>query len=211
MAHRSKLALCLCLSLPLMMALPLSGCQTAVQSGPLITDQSYWQGMQERLKTVSKVQLIGRTNIVHKSERYSANFMYTAQSPDTFSFKLSNSLGATLFELIVRPEQSCLILENSQYYAATAEELLVKMLGMDLPVSQLHQLILGMETKTGTSTYVQGGMLYTTAIENYTVTYRNYLSLPEHNISIPNDIEISGPDTNLIIKTRSVLNIELAQ
>ena len=50
-------------SLGLLLPLGLNGCQTALESGPLITDQSYWQGMQERLQQIKSVQLRGNVSI----------------------------------------------------------------------------------------------------------------------------------------------------
>lgn len=194
-------------SLGLLLPLGLNGCQTALESGPLITDQSYWQGMQERLQQIKSVQLRGNVSIAYKSDRFSTNFVYRSTAPCTYSLLLVSSLGSQLADLKVTPEAAVLIADNHTFTAQSPQELFAQVTKIPLPLDDFQSIIIGKALPS--STFTSNGILRTTTLPDFQVAYNDYLSLPESQLSLPKEIEVLGPNLRLVVKTRAVEKLEL--
>lgn len=190
-----------------LLSFSLSGCQTSLESGPLIIDQAYWQGMQERLKTISSVRLRGSVNISYQRERYSTNFVYESSAQDSYSLKLITSFGNELADLKVTPGEAVLIADNHTFTAPSAQELFAQVVKIPLPLDAFESIILG-KALPG-STFTSNGILRTSTVPNFNISYQDYLSLPGSQISLPKEIDVVGPQLHLIIKTRSVEQLQL--
>lgn len=195
------------LALACVLSFGLAGCQTALESGPLITDASYWQSMQERLKTVSSVRLRGTVNISYQAERYSTNYVYQSSAPGSYSLQLVTSFGNKLADLKVTPTEAVLIADNHTFTAESAQELFAQVVKIPLPLDHFQSIILGQALET--SAFTSSGILYKSFVPNFEITYLDYLSLPESQISLPKEIDVVGPELHLIIKTRAVEELKL--
>ena len=205
--HRSGL-LVLPLALSCALCFSLTGCQTPVQSGPLITDSNYWQGMQERLQDIKNLQLTGRVSLAYQSTRMSANFHYTTSGPQNYDLLLTTSMGITIAHLTVSPSGATLQADNKTFTADSAQELFAQTVGIPLPLNDFQDIIIGRALEQ--SAFTPEGILYTSVVPNFQITYRNYMSLPTQHISLPNEIEVTGPELRLRVLTREVQHIEMA-
>ena len=182
-------------SLGLLLPLGLNGCQTALESGPLITDQSYW------------VQLRGNVSIAYKSDRFSTNFVYRSTAPGTYSLLLVSSLGSQLADLKVTPEAAVLIADNHTFTAQSPQELFAQVVKIPLPLDDFQSIIIGKALPS--STFTSNGILRSTTLPDFQIFYNDYLSLPESQLSLPKEIEVLGPSLRLVVKTRAVEKLEL--
>lgn len=197
------------IALSTLFPLSFTGCQNAIESGPLITDQYYWQGMQERLQQITSVQLRGNVSVAYQTENFSTNFVYTSDSPQNYHLLLVNSFGSTLADLTVTPEQSTLLADQRTFTAATPQDLFTQVLNMPLPLNDFTSIILGLALPS--SSFTPQGILYTTTLPDFDITYNDFLSLPESQISLPKEIEVTGPELHLLVKTRAVQKLELKE
>lgn len=204
-AQRSAIVIALCSLLPL----SFTACQNAIESGPLIYDQSYWQGMQERLQQISSIQLRGNVKVSYKTDTFSTNFVYTSDAPNNYQLLLVNYFGSTIADINVTPEKSTLLADQREFTAATPQDLFTQALNMPLPLNDFTSIILGLALSS--STFTPQGILYTTTLNEFNITYNNFLSLTESQISLPSEIEITGPDLHLLVKTRAVQNLQLKE
>lgn len=200
--------LALPLALSCALCFSLTGCQTPVQSGPLITDSNYWQGMQERLQEIKSLQLTGRVSLTYQSTRFSANFRYTTTAPQNYDLLLTTSMGVTIAHLTVTPSGATLQADSKTFTADNAQELFAQTVGIPLPLDDFQDIIIGRALEQ--SAFTPEGILYTTVVPNFQITYRNYMSLPAQSISLPNEIEVTGPELRLRVLTREVQQIEMA-
>lgn len=203
--QRGAIVIALCTMLPL----SFTGCQNAIESGPLIYDQAYWQGMQERLQQISSVQLRGNVSVSYKSDNFSTNFIYSSDAPNNYQLHLINSFGASIADINVTPEKSTLLADQREFTAATPQELFTQALNMPLPLNDFTSIILGLALPS--STFTPQGILHTTTLPDFNITYNDYLSLTDSQISLPSEIEVTGPDLHLLVKTRAVQKLQLKE
>lgn len=84
----------------------------------------------------------GKMMIASGSEKVSGYF-YWQQNNQDFKFSLNTLIGINMFELSVANGQATLVVDGNTYKDDTAENLVYKLTGYRLPISQLRWWVLG--------------------------------------------------------------------
>ena len=205
-----RLALALSVALPLLSGSSalLSGCQSSVPTGEFIADATFWNGMQERLQSINLVRMTGSVAVIHAGGRFSGQFMFQGQGHNNYQLHLSNSFGVTLAKLNVTPQESTLSTPTQSYTASSPEALFTKVTDLSLPLDNFYELMLGLVPAgyPNASLFNQQGILVSTTINPYYVSYRDYHSLTD--LALPKEMEVTGPNTSIIIKVREIQQLE---
>lgn len=196
---------CLALSLALMTTIGLNGCSSVAPSDGSMMSSSQWQGMQERLKGIKSVSLSGRVAVKYAKERFSANFLYQGSSAENFTLRLSSSIGVQLAALQVTPQKAILKSSDQEYVADNAQELFAKVTNMNLPLNDFHKLILGI-APNNKSTFNSDGSLEQSIVPDFVINYRGFST--HGDLAIPNNIQVLGPDLEMVILSRKVQKLE---
>lgn len=195
------LALVLGASLPLVC---LTGCQQTIESQGMSTDPAYWANMQAKLAALQQVHLRGRFIYSSTDDRFSANFDYNYSAPGTYTLILRSSLGSEIAKLIVTPTEAKLQASNRELSDNNPRALFQNAFDMSIPFEVLPQIIIGLGLKD--SIFTPQGILYKSAIDNFTVTYADYNSYG--SIAIPKDLTIQSANMKLNILTREALTLQ---
>ena len=185
------------------LSVALSGCQS-VPTGAMVTDAVFWQGMQDKLKAIKAITLSGRANVVHEDLRFSANYYYQGRSSHDYELRLTSSIGSELARLKVTAEGAQLFAEGRFFAAPSASELFAQVTPLELPLDNFHELILGIAA--GDSLFNETGILVSTRVPNFEITYRNYQTVED--LSLPREIEIVGVNTRILLFTRTIQKLE---
>lgn len=195
------LAVVLGTSIPL---LSLTGCQQTIESQGMSTDPAYWANMQEKLAALEQVHLRGRFIYTSPDDRFSANFDYNYTAPGTYTLILRSSLGSEVAKLIVTPHEAKLQASNRELSDTNPRALFQNAFDMSIPFEVLPQLIIGLGLKD--SIFTPQGILYKSAIDNFSITYADYNSYGP--IAIPKDLTIQSSNMKLNIQTREALTLQ---
>lgn len=189
-----------------MVATPLflSACQN-LESTSMTTDASFWQGMQDKLKSISQIGLSGRVKFSSPSQRFSANFQYSGSSVSEYTLKLTSSIGTEIATIEVTPTMANLRAGGRTLSAPDPETLLTQATDMQLPLRDFHNLLLGI-APNDYSTFSQDGILLQSQVPGFVVEYRNYMTV--QNIALPSEIEVTGYNMHIMINPRTVQKLE---
>lgn len=134
----------LVVTLPLLL-LTLTGCVTQ----PLSHNQTNWESHQQALSLLDQYQARGKLGY-KGSQRFGANLFWQA-SPNQDHLLLTNFLGGTLLKLDARPTQVTLVNNEGQTFRGTnAAQLVQQLTGIDLPVEQMRDWLIGLPTAADT-------------------------------------------------------------
>ncbi|MEF2483543.1 lipoprotein insertase outer membrane protein LolB [Vibrio mimicus] len=121
----------------------LAGCATT----PPQPVNVQWQSHQLVLQQIQAYQLTGKLGYIAPEQRQSFNFQWQ-KSPQQLSLRLSNFLGQTVLNLRVDEQGAQVDTYDDQIYRdQDAQSLIRNLTGLDIPIEQLEDWILGLPTQ----------------------------------------------------------------
>lgn len=120
----------------------LNGCAT-IES----TTNVEWQTHQQRLASIDSYQSNGKLGYISPEQRQSLNFQWS-HSASLTQLRLTTFLGQTALNLKATPSGATVETYDSQSYSAPTPEALIQSLtGLNIPVEQLNDWMLGRPTQ----------------------------------------------------------------
>ncbi|MGL4829750.1 MAG: lipoprotein insertase outer membrane protein LolB [Vibrio sp.] len=121
----------------------LAGCATTPPQ-PLNVQ---WQSHQLVLQQIQAYQLTGKLGYIAPNQRQSFNFQWQ-KTPQKLSLRLTNFLGQSVLNLQVDEQGAQVDTYDDQIYRdQDAQNLIRNLTGLDIPVEQLEDWILGLPTQ----------------------------------------------------------------
>ncbi len=176
-------------------ALFFAGCQTSLEPQSVVSSPDYWQSMQQKLAALSHFSLSGRLGMTG-STRFSSNFTLNAEG-DSYTLELTSSFGNRLALLTVKPGKAILTADGKTYTATDAQSLFFDTFKLELPLSSLKGLVLGL---IGPASLLRpDGQLLSTAQDGFVVNYEEFQSFNGYAL----------PTRMTALKDRMVLKIQV--
>lgn len=120
----------------------LNGCAT-IES----TTNVEWQTHQQRLASIDGYQSTGKLGYISPEQRQSLNFQWS-YSADLTQLRLTTFLGQTALNLKATPQGATVETYDDQRYSApTSQALIQRLTGLNIPVEQLNDWMLGRPTQ----------------------------------------------------------------
>lgn len=182
----------------------LSACQS-VESGAMITDASFWQHMQTKLKNIKDISLSGRVKFSSPAQKFSATFQYSGQDSSNYTLRLSSTLGNELALLKVTPSSAMLTAAGRTISSPDAETLFASATELNLPLKEFHSLLIGIAPNEY-SQFTPEGILMQSQVPGFIINYRNYMTVDK--VALPSEIEVIGNNLHMMITPRNVQKIE---
>jgi len=149
----------------------------------------------------------GQLGYITPIERRSFNIQLM-KTGDTSTLRLTTFLGQTVMKIKITPERSVLNAYNGEHYEADNPNVLIKQLtGLDIPLKELENWLLGLPNRTDHYVLNKNHMLSNVnsnmAKSPWSVTYRIYQNIHYQNgiIPLPYKLSLTHSTTklNLII------------
>lgn len=155
----------------------------------------------ESVRDISKWQARGKMMIAGNGEKVSGYF-YWQQNGDSFSFSLNTLIGINLFEINVDEAGTTLTVDGKTHKDDSAENLVARLTGYDLPISQLRWWVLG-ETATnkplnnprGASAKSKQPIVVPYGKQNWTIRYQSWQ--PVNQFSLPKSMDVRSTNNRI--------------
>lgn len=175
-------------------ALLLGACETIPEPGVVGDPLAAWSQHREGLEALADWSANGRLGVRSETDSFTARVQWD-QSGDSFRIRLSSPLGQGLAELTGVPGAVVMrTAENRVYRAASADELLARELGWEVPLDGLRYWMLGREspaTRVKTWSIDETGRLATIDQLGWQVEYDGYRAVD--GIDLPIKLVLHHP------------------
>ena len=154
------------------------------------------------LEESGKIALISRVN----SSRYSVSSLYHYKDK-AFSLEFTGPMGMRYARLDVQKNGSTYLdVRGRSISGSSARELLKRQFNLDVPVEDLHRIIVGYPQ--GELTYDDRGNVVSAIYDGvYEVHYQNYKTFGE-GIPLPTSIEVNTSLARVVLKVNSVSRLK---
>ncbi|ENM5788335.1 lipoprotein localization protein LolB [Vibrio mimicus] len=177
----------------------LAGCATT----PPQPVNVQWQSHQLVLQQIQAYQLTGKLGYIAPDQRQSFNFQWQ-KSPQQLSLRLSNFLGQTVLNLRVDEQGAQVDTYDDQIYRdQDAQSLIHNLTGLDIPIEQLEDWILGLPTQaTHYELNEQNTLANLTKLAStaeWQVEYQRYQAIDWQNqvIPLPDKLKLQQNKTSI--------------
>ncbi|MCO6524472.1 MAG: outer membrane lipoprotein LolB [Candidatus Schmidhempelia sp.] len=155
------------------------------------TPETLWAQHQTELKKISSYKVNGSIAYLSDKKKQYARFNLNQESPIQYQLKLATPLGATVMVLTVKPNFVELIdQKGKKYQGMNVEKLLFDLTQMRVPLSSLHNILIGLSDKPDIDTIDNQGRLSSTKIEQdnrlWRVSILDYVT--KDNLTLPSQI-----------------------
>ena len=175
-----------------------TACVPIWQKQPTTQPALLWQSREDQLKALTDWSFEGRTAIVQGHKGWNAGINWQ-ETPDQYSIRLSGPFSQGGVSLDGTDHQVKMTFSDGKVMtAATPEALLVKALGMYLPVSALHDWVRGIpyqKVKVDSLKYDDEGRLTDLKQAGWDIQYLRYM--PFEHMSMPAKIFIKRDQINV--------------
>lgn len=183
-------------------SLVLTAC--ALKPGPATSPTSpQWLAHEQAVQQLEQYQTRGAFAYLTDQKKVYARFFWQQYTPDRYRLLLTNPLGSTELELNV--QKSVVQLTDNQgrrYVSDNPQEMIRKLTGMEIPMDNLRQWMLGLpgdatdfsldsQYRLNKLTYKQGDL-------TWVVTYQDYNT--ELKIPLPSRLELQQGDQRIKLK-----------
>ncbi|MGL5653094.1 MAG: lipoprotein insertase outer membrane protein LolB [Vibrio sp.] len=179
--------------------LVLAGCATS-PSQPVNVE---WQTHQLVLQDIQAYQLTGKLGYIAPDQRQSFNFQWQ-KSPQQLSLRLTNFLGQTVLNLHVNEQGAQVDTYDDQTYRdQDAQSLIQRLTGLDIPVAQLEDWLLGLPTQASAyqlnSHNTLAQLSKFTATAQWQVEYQRYQTIEWQNqqLLLPDRLKLQQNHTSI--------------
>lgn len=179
-----------------------TGCQTSIEETTVASSPEYWSAMQQKLQQVKSYTIAGRIGM-SGAARFSANFKVTGAGDD-YKLVLTSSFGNILAELKVNADGAVLTADGRSYEDVNANNLLLQVFQLQIPVQQLKPIVLGL---IGPASIIgPDGQLMNSVYDGFIVTYSKFSQY--NGFALPSDFLIDKGDIHIKVKVSGVESIE---
>ncbi|PVZ78590.1 lipoprotein localization factor LolB [Serratia sp. S1B] len=184
-------------------SLLLTAC-TLFGSGPSTSTSSpQWHAHKEAVQQLNQYQTRGAFAFLSDQKKVYARFFWQQYSPDRYRLLLTNPLGSTELELNV---QSGIVqlMDNQgrRYVSDNPQEMIRKLSGMEIPLDNLRQWMLGLPGEATDfqldSQYRLKKLTYQQGALTWTVTYQEYNT--DLKTPLPSRLELQQGDQRIKLK-----------
>ncbi|MCE0494457.1 lipoprotein insertase outer membrane protein LolB [Vibrio salinus] len=161
-----------------------------------------WQQHQQLLSQITNFTITGQLGYITPTERRSLNIQLT-KTGTTSHLRLSTFLGQTVMKMTITPELSTIDSYEGEHYENKNPDLLIEQLiGLQIPISELENWLLGLPNPTDNYTFNENHTLSTVtnnAQEPWSVVYRRYqnVELNQDVIPLPYKLSLKHSATKL--------------
>lgn len=166
-----------------------------------------WQTHQAQLNQIDQFQLVGKLGYRSPEQRQSLNFQWQ-KSPTATQLRLTTFLGQTVLNLSINEQGAQVQTHDDQRYrAASAQQLVQQLTGLDIPIDLLQDWILGLPSQADqfelNSNNTLAWLDKTTDQQTWRVNYQRYHEYPwqQKFLPLPDKLTLSQETTsiNLVI------------
>ncbi len=187
----------------LLLVLLLAGCSSLDNS----TTNVEWQAHQQRLATITEYRASGKLGYISPKERQSLNFVWT-HSAQKSELRLTSFLGQTVLNMTITPQGAHVdTYDDQQFTAQSAEQLIYRLTGLEMPVAPLASWLLGSPQNADdyalNQTHTLDWLEKTINDQRWHLDYLNYQDQPLHGVAtpLPQTLKLThqGTTINLVI------------
>lgn len=164
----------------------LTSCNIHPPSSPTKNQISFaWHNHRELISQLSHYQTRGAFAYISNKQKIYARFNWQQHSMECYRLLFTNLLGFTEMDLTVQPSVTHLINNQGKHYISNNPEMMIANLaGIDIPLHNLRQWMLGLPGDATDFTFDAHGYLSTLSYQDnnkkWTVNYQEY-----HNDTVP--------------------------
>lgn len=185
--------------LSLSFLLILFGCSSTPE--PIVDVE--WQAHQQKLQQIQTYQVIGKIGYISPEQRETLNFQWQ-KSPNKSQLRLTNFLGQTVLSLSMDANGAKVETYDDQNFSASNGQILIYQLtGLDIPIDDLQDWVLGLPTKADNFKLNESNTLASldkaSGRQNWHVGYTRYkeFSWQNGNIPLPDRMQLTQQQTSI--------------
>lgn len=185
--------------LSLSFLLILFGCSSTPE--PIVDVE--WQAHQQKLQQIQTYQVIGKIGYISPEQRETLNFQWQ-KSPNKSQLRLTNFLGQTVLSLSMDAKGANVeTYDDQKFNAANGQILIYQLTGLDIPIDDLQDWVLGLPTKADYFKLNENNTLAsldkTSGRQNWHVDYTRYkeFSWQNGNIPLPDRMQLTQQQTSI--------------
>ncbi|MDW6017799.1 lipoprotein insertase outer membrane protein LolB [Vibrio plantisponsor] len=185
--------------LSLSFLLILFGCSSTPE--PIVDVE--WQAHQQKLQQIQTYQVIGKIGYISPEQRETLNFQWQ-KSPNKSQLRLTNFLGQTVLSLSMDAKGATVeTYDDQKFNAANGQILIYQLTGLDIPIDDLQDWVLGLPTKADYFKLNENNTLAsldkTSGRQNWHVDYTRYkeFSWQNGNIPLPDRMQLTQQQTSI--------------
>lgn len=176
---------------------------TGTTDSTTTTSSPEWQQHQKQVTALTQYQTRGSFAYINSSQKVYARFFWQQDEPERYRLLLTNPLGNTVMELNVQPGLVQLTDDKGQRYISDdAEKMIQEMTGMNIPLNNMRQWMLGLPAGAKEFTLTPEGRLQKISLtqggEIWTVDYQKYDT--NSKPALPGLLEIVHGDDRIKLK-----------
>lgn len=187
-----------------LLSLFLAACITKPHSGPTGNpDAPQWYQHQAAVKKLDIYQTRGAFAYLTDEKKVYARFFWQQFSPDHYRLLLLNPLGNTELELRAEPGKVQIInAQGKRYVSDNAEQMLHKLSGMNIPLNNLRQWMMGLPGNADSivvdKQYLLRQVTYRQDGQDWVVDYQDYDQQTQP--PLPNRLELTHGNQRIKLK-----------
>ncbi|HDU8584159.1 lipoprotein localization protein LolB [Morganella morganii] len=176
------------------------------EKGDVSATSAGWKAQTEQINQLQRYQTRGSFAYIGTTQKTYARFFWQQYSPDNYKLLLTNPVGSTELELIVKDGQTQLTDNKGQkYYSDDPDSMIYQLTGMTIPMENLRQWIVGLpgdaQSYAISNQYHLKALSWAQGMEKWNVTYQSY----DEKVSpqLPNRLDIEQGDNRIKLKMDS--------
>lgn len=176
------------------------------EKGDVSATSAGWKAQTQHINQLQRYQTRGSFAYIGATQKTYARFFWQQYSPDSYKLLLTNPVGSTELELIVKDGQTQLTDNKGQkYYSDDPDSMIYQLTGMAIPMENLRQWIVGLpgdaQSYAISNQYHLKTLNWSQGMEKWKVTYQSY----DEKVSpqLPNRLDIEQGDNRIKLKMDS--------
>ncbi len=173
------------------------------QGTPLNPQSPQWQSHQQAVKKITHYQTRGSFAYLSDKQKVYARFNWQQTAPDRYRLLLTNPLGSTEMQLDVQQSTVQLVDNKGKRYVSNdAEKMISELTGMDIPLNNMRQWILGLPGDATDATLNDQSLLkqvkYSRDGQQWQVNWLSYDQ--KQDPAVPASLELKQGDQRIKLK-----------
>lgn len=149
------------------------------EKGDVSATSAGWKNHVEKVNNLTRYQTRGSFAYIGENQKTYARFFWQQYSADSYKLLLTNPVGSTELELIVRDGQTQLTDNKGQkHYSDDPDNMIYQLTGMTIPMENLRQWITGLpgdaQSYAISNEYHLKALTWSQGMEKWKVSYQSY-------------------------------------